>query len=93
MPRMEPRHSLTRAREAAGLTQRQLADQVGLGSRVRVSQYETGLKAPSVDVALRIAAALDTSVEDAFRRDTPGTRAGRVESEETNPNSRSENIR
>jgi transcriptional regulator with XRE-family HTH domain len=71
------RPSLVAAREAAGLTQRQLAEALGLGSRVRISQYENGAKTPSVDLALRIAAALGTSVEDAFRSDTPDAKAGR----------------
>jgi transcriptional regulator with XRE-family HTH domain len=78
------RTGLIRARIAAGLTQRELAERLGLATRVRISQYERGEKEPGVDLALRIAAALGTTVETAFNT-APGTKAGRGGAEETSP--------
>lgn len=53
------------ARLAAGLTQAQLADVVGITDR-NVQRIETGEQHPSVGVALRIASTLGRSVEDLF---------------------------
>jgi len=54
---------LVRARRReAGLTQQQLAEAVGV-SRQTVISVETGDYAPSVYLALKVARALDTSVE------------------------------
>jgi molybdate-binding protein/DNA-binding XRE family transcriptional regulator len=52
-------------RAARGLTQEALAGQVGI-SRQAYAAIESGNARPSVDVALRIAAALDASVESLF---------------------------
>ena len=53
------------ARVSAGLTQAELAKAVGV-SRQTVVALEAGDYAPSVYLALRIAAALATTVEDLF---------------------------
>jgi putative transcriptional regulator len=53
------------ARASAGLTQAQLAEAVGV-SRQTVVAMEAGNYAPSVYLALRVAATLGTTVEDLF---------------------------
>ncbi|MGD9697215.1 MAG: helix-turn-helix domain-containing protein [Thermoleophilia bacterium] len=60
-----PDHPLRRARGAAGLTQAQLAARAEV-SRQAVGAVEAGRHLPAVDAALRIAAALGTSVEELF---------------------------
>lgn len=45
VPEWRLQDRLTRARDAAGLTQRQLADEIGIGLR-SVSNYEQGSKTP-----------------------------------------------
>lgn len=52
-------------REACGLTQVELADRARL-SRQSISAIEAGRAVPAVDVALRIARALDGQVEELF---------------------------
>ncbi len=52
-------------REARGLSQLALAERTGL-SRQSVGAIEAGRATPAVDVALRIASALDCQVEDLF---------------------------
>ncbi len=52
-------------RVAAGITQAQLAAAVGV-SRQTVNALEAGNYAPSVYLALRVAAVLSTTVEDLF---------------------------
>jgi putative transcriptional regulator len=52
-------------RTAAGLTQAQLATTVGV-TRKTINTVERGHYVPSTVLALRIAAALDTTVEDIF---------------------------
>jgi DNA-binding XRE family transcriptional regulator len=59
------RHRLRAARERAGLSQAQLAERASV-SRQLVGAIEAGRHAPAVDAALRIAAALDASVEALF---------------------------
>ena len=49
---------LKAAREAAGMTQEQLAGKVGV-TRQAIGQYETGINRPSVDVAKSIGKELD----------------------------------
>jgi putative transcriptional regulator len=53
------------AREAAGLTQAQVATLVGV-SRPHIVHIEQGTKTPSLPVALRLARALHTTVEALF---------------------------
>ncbi|MBX0326680.1 helix-turn-helix domain-containing protein [Oscillochloris sp. ZM17-4] len=47
--------NLSRLRGQAGLTQAQLAEQLGLASHAHVSFLESGQKQPSVDLVLRVA--------------------------------------
>lgn len=50
--------NLKETREAAGMTQEQLAEKVGV-TRQAIGQYETGINRPSVDVAKAIGKELD----------------------------------
>ena len=56
---------LRELRESKGLTQAQLADLIGV-SRKTVNTVENGVFIPSTVVALKLAGALDCSVEDLF---------------------------
>ena len=56
---------LRELREAKGLTQAQLADLIGV-SRKTVNTVENGVFVPSTVVALKLAKALDSSVEALF---------------------------
>lgn len=61
----------TRLREArleAGLTQQEVADVVGL-PRANVARWESGTQLPRVDNALKLAAALDSTVESLWPLD------------------------
>ena len=58
--------TLKETREARGLTQAQLAELVGV-SRKTINTVENGIFVPSTVIALKLAAALDTSVEALFR--------------------------
>jgi DNA-binding XRE family transcriptional regulator len=58
-------HPLAVARERAGLTQQQLADELGV-NRVSIAKIETGARVPSMALARRIAAAVDESLETLF---------------------------
>lgn len=61
------RLKLIRAREAAGLTQRDLADQLGV-SQPRIAQVERGSKPMSASFLLRYAAAVHMKLELSPRR-------------------------
>ena len=52
-------------RLACGLTQAEVAEAAGITVRA-YQYYENGDKAPSVDVAIKIAKKLDSTVEDVF---------------------------
>lgn len=52
-------------RKANGLTQRQLAEKVNILYQV-FQRYENGTRTPSVEVAIRLARALNTTVEELF---------------------------
>lgn len=56
---------LTEYRKAAGLTQSQLADMVGV-SRKTINTVENQVFVPSTVLALKLARALDCSVHDLF---------------------------
>jgi len=58
--------SLKEIREARGLTQAQLAEVIRV-SRKTINTVENGVYVPSTVIALKLAAALDTSVEALFR--------------------------
>ena len=62
-PRLGSR--LREVRTAAGLTQAELADKVGV-SRQTVNTVETGVFVPSTPLALSLARALGVTVEDLF---------------------------
>lgn len=64
------RNAVRAARLAAGLTQADLADAVGV-SRQTVVALEAGDYAPSVYLALAAAARLGATVEDLFGERTP----------------------
>lgn len=49
-------------RRAKGLTQKQLADQLGMTKSV-ISAYETDLRSPSYDVLIRIASIFGTTTD------------------------------
>jgi transcriptional regulator with XRE-family HTH domain len=49
-------------RVSRGLTQRQLAEKIGVG-RTTVGMYESGLREPSCEIAQRLAAVLSTTVD------------------------------
>lgn len=53
------------AREAKGWTQAELAERIGV-SRKTVNTVENGVFVPSTIIALKLAAALDTTVEALF---------------------------
>ncbi len=53
------------ARQAAGLSQQALADQLGVG-RQSIARLELGRQVPSVDLALAISQALGEPVETLF---------------------------
>lgn len=57
---------LKEARTAAGLTQADLADRVGV-SRKTINTVENGIFIPSTVLALGLARALDTTVEALFQ--------------------------
>jgi transcriptional regulator with XRE-family HTH domain len=56
--------ALRAAREAAGLTQHQLARLVGVAGGERVSRWELGTSEPRPDILVRLARALDLAAVD-----------------------------
>ncbi|MFO1238423.1 MAG: helix-turn-helix transcriptional regulator [Alphaproteobacteria bacterium] len=65
MPDPRLKTTLREARTAAGLTQAQLAERIGV-SRKTVNTVENGVFVPSTVLALKLAQALGTSVEALF---------------------------
>lgn len=66
--RKEPRQTstvspITQARMAAGLTQAQLADMIGVAAQ-HIGRWERGERKPKIDALMRIAQALGCSVTD-----------------------------
>ena len=59
------RTTLREARTAAGLTQAQLAEKIGV-SRKTINTVENGVFIPSTVLALKLARALGTTVEALF---------------------------
>lgn len=57
--------ALQKRRQELNLTQKQVADMVGVLVQ-QYQRYEVGKRTPSVAMALRIAAALDATVEKLF---------------------------
>lgn len=62
--------ALRAAREACGKTQAQVAKQVGI-SEASYQNYEYDKREPGVRTAIRIARALDSTVEELFGAATP----------------------
>lgn len=58
-------------RAKKGLTQMQIADVIGC-QQGRVSQYERGVHSPSLHIAIRLARALGTTVEELFGGEVDG---------------------
>ena len=56
---------LKERREALGLTQRQVAEKIGIAETV-YQRYEYGKREPCVSTALKIALALNTTVEKLY---------------------------
>lgn len=63
---------LRAARRAAGLTQKQLADALGVES-ITVSRWERGVTAPSLERLRRVAQITGTTVSDLVRPDSGAT--------------------
>lgn len=57
-------------RKRLGLTQTELSNKIGI-SRRALSSIEKSISVPSVDIALKIASVLNTTVENLFSADTP----------------------
>ena len=66
MPTNELRNSLREARVERDLTQADLAELVGV-SRKTINTVENGVFIPSTTLALRLARALNTTVESLFQ--------------------------
>jgi transcriptional regulator with XRE-family HTH domain len=72
MPARKPRrrapergYKLAQARKDEGISQQQLAERTGV-AKSTIGRIETGVLQPSVSIALRLARALDSSVELLF---------------------------
>ena len=69
-----PPNRIRAHREAAGLTQGELAEQAGIG-RVTLNRVEQGTQTPSLSAAIALAEALDVTLDDLFgwddERETP----------------------
>lgn len=62
------------ARMSKGLTQKQLAEQMGV-TRAAVANWETGVSAPTADSLIRLARILDTTVDAILKEDGAGSDA------------------
>jgi putative transcriptional regulator len=62
-------------RTRARLTQQQLADKAG-AARVTIARAESGTQEPTLDLARRLAAALDCGLDDLFGDEARGYAAG-----------------
>lgn len=58
------------ARKEKGMTQEMLAEQLGV-TRQAVARWETGLSVPDAGMLVRIAGALDTTVNDLLGEEEP----------------------
>ncbi len=56
---------LKERREALGLTQRQVAEKIGVKYQV-YQRYEKGVREPSISMALRLAKALNATAEELY---------------------------
>jgi len=64
-PRFAAISALIDARQEAGLTQRELAERIGVSQAV-IARFESGENSPRVDTLARVADALDYDVEVKF---------------------------
>lgn len=55
--------NVKRLREEKGLTQKQLANLVGI-TQPTIAQYEIGIKVPTIVIGAKLAKELDTTCED-----------------------------
>ena len=60
---------LRKLREAAGLTQRELGNRIGVSGQA-VAPWETGVKRPSVENLTKLADVLETSTDAILGRNT-----------------------
>jgi DNA-binding helix-turn-helix protein len=60
------KNKIAEYRRKQGLTQSQLAEKCSLASYVVVQRYERETRTPTVDTAIRIARALNATVEEIF---------------------------
>lgn len=65
MNRLPKRNTLAEVRARRGLTHQQVADAAGI-SRAFYTRIESGIRTPSLDVALRIAEVLDADPRELF---------------------------
>lgn len=54
-------------RKRTGLTQREVAERIGVRNREVVARHESGARLPGLLIALRYAALYDTTVDELFR--------------------------
>lgn len=59
------KNNISQFRKANNLTQRQLAEKLNILYQV-FQRYENGTRTPNVDTAIRLAKALNTTVEELF---------------------------
>lgn len=60
------KNKIAEFRKKQNLTQPQLAEKAKLTSYTLIQRYERGLRTPGVDIAIRLARALNTTVEELF---------------------------
>ena len=65
-------NNIRKRRNELGLTQNQLCKQAGLCDSSYVSSVELGKRVPGVHASIRIARALETTVEELFRHNEGG---------------------
>ena len=65
-------NNIRKRRKELGLTQQQLCQQAGLCDASAVSRFELYKAVPTLFTAIRIARALETTVEELFRHNEGG---------------------
>ena len=60
------KNRISEFRKKAGITQPALAHLCGLASYIVIQRYEKDQRTPPVDIAMRLARALNTTVEELF---------------------------
>lgn len=60
------KNRISEFRKKVGLTQPELAKLCGLASYIVIQRYEKDQRTPPVDIAMRLARALNTTVEELF---------------------------